>query len=90
MIAWPRRAILLLAALAEGMRFLAAITPRYRLLPSPAYLHWRLGTVYGSFNRETDAPRSLLDILRDAWRDRAQVVRFLLWRRDMRRMAARR
>jgi len=70
--------------LLEGLRFLWSITPRRRLLPSRAYLLWRLGTVYGSFNRETGEHRTLRELLGDLWRDRANVVRFLRWRRDMR------
>lgn len=69
----------------EGFSFLRSITPRWRLLPSRAYLQWRLGTVYGSFDRETGAVRGLSVLLRDLWRDRANVCRFLLWRQQMRR-----
>ena len=71
--------------LREGLRFLWSITPRWRLLPSRQYLVWRLGTVYGTFDRETGQPRSLRALLRDLWRDRANVVRFLRWSRTLRR-----
>lgn len=68
----------------EGLRFYWAICLKRRLWPSRAYLHWRLGTIYGSFNRETGAPRPLRDLLRDLWRDRANAVKFLVWRRKLR------
>lgn len=77
----------LLLALLEGLRYLRAITPRWRLLPTTTYLHWRLGTVYGSFDRTTGAPRTVRAMLGDVWRDREQVLRFLTWRRELRRRA---
>ena len=69
--------------LIEAVRFWFAITPRWRLWPTRAYLQWRLGTVYGSFNRETGELRPVRDLLRDAWRDRDNAGRFLVWRRGM-------
>ena len=72
----------------EGLRFFRAITPRWRLLPRRDFLHWRLGTIYGSFDRETGSPRPLRALLGDLWRDRRQVIRLLRWRRKM-RLAAR-
>lgn len=70
--------------LVEAIRFWFAITPRWRLWPTRAYLQWRLGTVYGSFNRKTGKPRWVIVLLWNAWRDRRNVVRFLRWRRRMR------
>jgi len=68
-----------LTVLLEALRFLWA-----HRRASRAYVQWRLGTVYGSFNRETGEPRPARELLRDAWRDRKQVVKFLRWRRQMR------
>jgi hypothetical protein len=79
----------LLAVLWEGWLYLRVISPRGRLLPSEAYLQWRLGTVYGSFDVLTGRPRDVGDLLVDLWRDRANVFKFLLWRRDMRLRAKR-
>lgn len=76
-MAWPKTLI-------EAIRFWFAITPRWRLWPSCAYLQWRLGTVYGSFDRQTGEARSVRALLLDAWRDRKQVGKFLRWRRGMR------
>ncbi len=70
--------------LVEAVRFWFAITPRWRLWPTRAYLQWRLGTVYGSFDRETGKLRSVRALLLDAWCDRRNVIRFLRWRRRMR------
>jgi hypothetical protein len=47
-------------AIVEGRDFLRAITPKGELLPPLDYLHWRLGTIYGSFNRRTGKPRRLI------------------------------
>ncbi len=69
----------------EAVWFWFAITPRWRLWPTQEYLHWRLGTMYGSFDRETGKPRPVRAMIRDAWQDRANVIRFLKWRRSMRR-----
>lgn len=79
----------LLAALWEGWLYLRAISPRGRLLPTEDYLQWRLGTVYGSFNKLTGRPRDIEDLIIDLWRDRKNALKFLLWRRDMRLRARR-
>ena len=67
----------------EAVRFWFAITPRWRLWPTWAYLQWRLGTVYGSFDRKTGKPRAVRALLLDAWKDHQNVGRFLHWRRGM-------
>jgi len=66
-----------LLLLVEGLRFLRSITPRWRLLPPHDYLHWRLVTVYGSFDRESGVPRPVRVMLVDLWRDRSNVAWFL-------------
>ena len=53
---------------------------------SPAYVHWRLGTLYGSFAPNGES-RPLRELLRALWRDRRAAICFLLWRRGMRRGA---
>ena len=68
-----------LLILSEGIRFLYSIRNA-----DPSYLSWRLGTVYGSFDRKTGEARPLRDLLRDCWKDREQVKNFLSWRRAMR------
>jgi len=74
-----------IVALWEGLRFLLVdARQKRRLLPSREYLHWRLGTVYRTFD-ENGHPRSLRELFRDAWRDLPNVIRHLLWRRKMRR-----
>lgn len=91
----------LLAAVWEGILLWWALTPPRSLLPSRRYLHWRLGTVYGSFHDceckvsgiehktscATGRPRPLGDLIRQAWGDREQVMKFLRWRKWMRRLA---
>lgn len=69
-----------LAIAVEGLRFLWAFRDRRRVLPLPPfeYLAWRLETVYGV------GPSSMRDAFRMLWRDRANVARFLEWRRSMR------
>ena len=49
---------------------------------------WRLGTVYGIYpgNDGTQPPKTYRVLLRQLWEDRDQVVKFLLWRRHMRRL----
>lgn len=71
----PRRVLI---ALAEGAHFLW----RFRRA-SPAYVRWRLGTIYGSFDRETGRERTVRELLGDLARDWRQAFRFLLWSRDM-------
>lgn len=78
----------MLAVLLEAVRYYFAITPRGRLFPTREYLHWRLGTVYRSFDGE-GKPRQVRELVRDAWRDRGNVVAFLKWRRRMRLLKAR-
>lgn len=73
----------LLLVLIEGARFYWSICLKRRLWPSRAYLHWRLGTLYGTFDRATGEPRPLRDLLLDLWRDRRNAVKFLLWRRSL-------
>lgn len=68
----------------EAVLFWIAITPRWRLWPTHDYIHWRFGTVYGSFDRETGKPRPVRALIADAWRDRTNGIRFLKWRRRMR------
>ena len=67
----------------EAIRFWFVITPKGRLWPTRDYLSWRLGTVYGTFNRKTGKPRWVIALLWDAWRDRKQVAQFLKWRKGM-------
>lgn len=90
-------------SLVEGLRFWRSITPKRKLRPTDAYLHWRLGTVYGSFHDcaceaqgiehksacSTGKLRSLSDLVADAKRDRKQVFQFLGWRREMMVLARR-
>lgn len=78
----------MLAVLIEAIRYYVAITPRGRLFPTREYLHWRLGTVYRSFDEE-GRPRPVASLIREVWRDRANVLAFLKWRRRMRLMKAR-
>lgn len=66
-------------AAVEGLRFLWTM----RKARKP-YLHWRLGTIYGSFERDTGQPRPIKELLACLWRDRGSVIEFLLWRRRMR------
>lgn len=73
----------------QGLAFLWTLRPRLRRWrawwPSLlAWLHWRLGTVYGSFDAE-GRPRPVRELLRDLWNDRRQARRFLLWRRELMR-----
>jgi len=77
----------IVSVLIEAIRFWFAITPRGRLWPTREYLHWRLGTMYGSFNRETGEPRQIRALIADAWCDRKQVAQFLTWRQRMRRVS---
>jgi len=78
----------LLIILIESFRFAWATGLLWpRMWRRWAYWHWRLGTVYGSFDRETGEPRKMRELLRDLWRDRAAAGRFMLWRREMRRLA---
>ena len=82
--------------LIEAVRFWFAITPRWRLWPSRAYLQWRLGTVYGSFNYRNHAEfqllwhrpdgaqlRSVRKLIGAAWKDHDNVINFLTWREKM-------
>lgn len=69
--------------LLEAFRYYFAIKPGGRLFPPRDYLQWRLGTVYGSFDKSGN-PRSVSDLCRDVWRDRKNVIAFLKWRRKMR------
>jgi hypothetical protein len=78
----------------SGLAFLWTLRPRWarRRAWWPgllAYLHWRLGTVYGSFDAE-GRPRPVRALLRDLWNDRRQARRFLLWRHEMERLRRRR
>jgi hypothetical protein len=79
--------------LIEGLRLLWACRDRRKRIPIPSkvYLWWRLGTVYGLQPPGADGypdgslpPKAFKDLLRQAWQDRAQVFRHILWRRDMR------
>jgi hypothetical protein len=67
-------------AFVEGVRFLWSFKKA-----RPAYIHWRLGTVYGSFDKDTGKPRPIKELLAHLWRDREHVIDFLVWRRSMRR-----
>jgi hypothetical protein len=75
-----RKLATLLAVAAEGIAFLWSV----RKARGP-YIQWRLGTLYGSFDRATGQPRPIRDLLDCLWRDRKSVTEFLLWRRKMRR-----
>ena len=70
----------LLAVAAEGIAFIWSM----RKARAP-YIHWRLGTLYGSFEKDTGQPRPIKELLDCLWRDRKNVAEFLLWRRKMRR-----
>lgn len=70
----------LLDVTVEGISFLWSM----RKAKAP-YIHWRLGTLYGSFDKATGKPRPIRDLLGCLWRDRRSVAEFLLWRRRMRR-----
>jgi hypothetical protein len=85
---------LIFVALVEGLRFLWA----HRRARS-AYARWRLGTLYGSFELPSGEvalgkdditgvrQRSIKSLLRALWSDRRGAVRYLLWRRGMRKWA---
>lgn len=90
--------IRLLLAILEAARLYWDLLPKARdngvptaLVPPREYMTWRLGTVYGIYPRHRilESPNTYADLIRLAWQDRAQILRFLLWRRDM-RISARR
>jgi hypothetical protein len=69
-----------IAVVVEGVLFLWSVRKA-----KMSYIHWRLGTLYGSFEKGTGQPRPIKELLGCLWRDRTNIVRFLLWRREMRR-----
>lgn len=86
-------AFMIVWALMEGIRFWWDLLPKdldngvpRSWLPDRDYMMWRLGTVYGIYpnHKVGEEPNSYEALIRLAWRDRAQVFKFLLWRREMR------
>ena len=70
----------LLAVATEGVHFLWT-----HRKATPEYVRWRLGTIYGSFDKASGGPRLMRELLRALWNDRRAVVSFLRWRRAVRR-----
>lgn len=56
----------------EALRAVAALRGRNRLLPSSAYLRWRMETAYGSSNANPEP---------------VDMVHYLRWRRHMRKIS---
>jgi hypothetical protein len=75
-----RKLVKAVTVVVEGVLFLWSVRKA-----KMSYIHWRLGTLYGSFERDTGQPRTIKELLDCLWRDRANITRFLLWRREMRR-----
>ena len=70
----------------EGLLFLLAFRQkRFPFLPWPPYEYvmWRLETAYGSFNHKARRPKTFQELLKEAWKDREGIARFLLWRRKL-------
>ncbi len=77
----------------EGLRFLWIFRHKkrwWKILPPREYVMWRLGTVYGIYpeNDGTKPPKTLKQLLQNLWDDREQVSKYLLSRKQLRKVVS--